>query len=100
MALIRDESLSVGSGLIDEKHKELFKRYNELPVVSKNRRGREVILSMHDFLVEYVNEAFQRKRDVHAAVRFPRTGEALTAASKIVRARAGRFWRVKVRRWP
>lgn len=61
MALVWNESLSVGYGLIDEQHKELFQRYNELLDACKNRRGREVISSTLDFLMEYVTEHFSEE---------------------------------------
>ena len=58
MALEWTDDLSVGYGLIDEQHKELFARYNKLIQACKEGSGRDSISSMLDFMVEYVKQHF------------------------------------------
>ena len=58
MALVWNQDLSVGYGLIDDQHKELFTRYNALLQACKDGKGREEIEPMLDFLILYVREHF------------------------------------------
>jgi hemerythrin len=58
MALVWTEELSVGYGLIDEQHKELFCRFNELLTACKEGNGRDAIIPVLDFMIEYVTEHF------------------------------------------
>lgn len=71
MALQWTEDLSVGYGLIDEQHKELFSRYNALLSECKEGKGREVITPVLDFLVEYVKEHFNEEEKFMAQYDFP-----------------------------
>lgn len=54
MPLEWSEDLSVGVKEIDNQHKELFNRINDLHAAMNQGRGREVITELIKFLEEYV----------------------------------------------
>lgn len=51
-------NLSVGVSLIDDQHKILFERANQLFEAGKERRAKEYISTMFDFLDEYTKQHF------------------------------------------
>lgn len=75
MALIWTEDLSVGYGLIDDQHKELFSRYNQLLKACKEGKGRDAIIPMLDFLVEYVTGHFAEEERFMERYAFPERSE-------------------------
>jgi len=75
MALKWTEELSVGYGLIDEQHKELFVRYNSLLDACKEGRGRETIIPVLDFMVEYVTKHFAEEEQYMKTFNFPDSHE-------------------------
>lgn len=62
-----DDSLITGNDTIDEQHKELIKRINDLVVSCKDNDGKVKAIKMLDYLDEYTNfhftaeEALQKK---------------------------------------
>lgn len=63
------EKLTVGYGLIDEQHRELFRRFNDLLDACQQRQGRERIAELLCFLDDYVIAHFgeeERLMDRHA----------------------------------
>ncbi len=54
MAVEWSENLAVGDPMIDNQHKELFVRFNQLLDACQNRKGREEIGGMLKFLDDYV----------------------------------------------
>ena len=75
MALKWTEALSVGYGLIDEQHKELFVRYNSLLDACKEGKGRETIIPVLDFMVEYVTGHFAEEEDFMERFNYPEKDE-------------------------
>lgn len=75
MALIWTEELAVGYGLIDEQHKELFSRFNSLLQACKEGKGREVIVPVLDFMVEYVSAHFAEEEHFMERYAFPERDE-------------------------
>lgn len=54
-----DESLETGVEEIDEQHKELFSRFDQLLGACREGRGREELVKMLGFLNEYADHHFQ-----------------------------------------
>ena len=52
------QDLSVGINLIDEQHKMLFQRLNDLAIAIDMSQGEKKIASTLDFLVDYTNFHF------------------------------------------
>ncbi len=75
MALTWSEDLSVGYGLIDEQHKELFVRYNSLLSACKEGKGRDAIIPLLDFLVEYVSRHFAEEEQFMSRYGYPERNE-------------------------
>jgi len=71
MALKWSEELSVGYGLIDSQHKELFVRYNSLLDACKEGNGKEVIIPVLDFMVEYVTKHFAEEEQFMERFNYP-----------------------------
>ncbi len=71
MALTWTEDLSVGYGLIDTQHKELFSRYNGLLQACKEGKGREVIEPVLDFMIEYVTSHFAEEERLMQRYDYP-----------------------------
>ncbi|ADL07248.1 bacteriohemerythrin [Thermosediminibacter oceani] len=69
MAVMWTEDLSTGVSLIDEQHKELFKRVNDLLLACSKGKGREEAVKAIDFLGEYIvmhfgaEEKYMREND-------------------------------------
>ncbi|PLX74691.1 MAG: hemerythrin [Desulfuromonas sp.] len=75
MALVWTEQLSVGYGLIDAQHRELFQRYNSLIEACTEGKGRDEIKSMLDFMVEYVTSHFAEEEEYMDRYDFPESDE-------------------------
>lgn len=71
MALKWSEELSVGYGLIDQQHKELFLRFNSLLDACKEGRGKETIIPVLNFMVEYVTRHFDEEEQFMNTFNFP-----------------------------
>jgi len=71
MALTWTKSLAVGFGRIDDQHKELFSRYNDLIAACTAGKGKEEIISMLDFLAEYVTSHFAEEERYMMRYRYP-----------------------------
>ena len=79
MALAWNEDLAVGFGRIDEQHKELFERYNNLIQSCREGDGREAIGVMLEFMVEYVTVHFAEEDRFMVRYNYPERGEHLAA---------------------
>ncbi|TLM63044.1 MAG: bacteriohemerythrin [Deltaproteobacteria bacterium] len=75
MALTWTEDLTVGYGLIDAQHRELFARYNSLLQACRDGKGREAIEPVLDFLVEYVTVHFAEEERFMERYAFPERDE-------------------------
>jgi len=71
MALTWTDDLAVGFGRIDTQHKELFFRYNNLIVACREGKGKEVIGTMLDFMIEYVTSHFAEEERFMMLYNYP-----------------------------
>lgn len=72
MALVLwSENYETGIAAIDEQHKRLFLMVNEFHEAMKERRGREKIAEVLDFLGEYVGRHFQDEEQLMADHKYP-----------------------------
>ena len=65
-------SLSVGVDLIDNQHKELFKRIDDFYDSMKNGRGKEEVLKMLQFMLDYTVKHFTAEEGIQRNVAYPR----------------------------
>ncbi|PLX78432.1 MAG: hemerythrin [Desulfuromonas sp.] len=77
MSITWNEKLSVGHDLIDDQHKELFKRYDSLIDACKSGKGKAEIRPMLDFLLEYVNRHFAEEERFMLRLSYPDREEHL-----------------------
>ena len=59
MSMAWNETLSIGNNYIDNQHKELFDKFNDLLQACKEARGKERIGQLLQFLDSYVNTHFR-----------------------------------------
>lgn len=75
MALVWTEDLAVGYGLIDAQHKELFARYNSLLQACREGKGRDAIVPVLDFLIDYVSAHFAEEERFMERYAYPERDE-------------------------
>ncbi|HHT94119.1 MAG TPA: hemerythrin family protein [Clostridiaceae bacterium] len=63
--------LSVGLAHIDNQHKIFLEKANNLFEAGKNRKSKEVIAEMLDFLEAYANEHFRDEEAYMAQINYP-----------------------------
>jgi len=85
VALEWTDDLSVGYGLIDTQHKELFARYNSLMESCKLGKGREAIVPVLDFMITYVTEHFAEEERFMRQYGFPEMDEHILQHRELVR---------------
>ncbi len=71
MSLQWSESLATGFGKIDEQHKELINRYNDLLKACKEGRGRREIGEVLEFLGSYVVHHFSEEEQLMTKFAYP-----------------------------
>jgi len=71
MTIEWSEELETGIGLIDSQHKELIKRANDLMEATRNRKGKEEIEGLLDFLGNYVMEHFEAEENAMQVHEYP-----------------------------
>lgn len=71
MAIKWTEDLSTGIELIDEQHKELFKRVNDLMDACTKGKGKEEVVKVIDFLGDYVVMHFGEEEKTMRAKNYP-----------------------------
>lgn len=64
MYLKWDPSLNIGVSNIDEQHKELFSRLNQLLIAMKEGKGKDEVMKTLDFLEEYVCKHFSDEEEI------------------------------------
>ncbi len=67
-----DPVLLTGVDQIDEQHRELFERIGQLLEASRNRRSREEVVRLLEFLGQYVIDHFAAEERIMAASGYPR----------------------------
>ncbi len=71
MYLEWDSSLTIGVSNIDEQHKELFDRLNQLLIAMKEGKGKDEVMRILDFLEEYVYKHFNDEEDIQRKYKYP-----------------------------
>jgi hemerythrin len=71
MAIHWDPKLAVGVESIDDQHKDLFAQVNALLDAMRDRRGREEIGPMLDFLASYVVQHFRMEEALMRLHHYP-----------------------------
>jgi hemerythrin len=79
MAIEWTEILSVGVTTIDEQHKMLFKKADELFEAGKNGKAKDYIAQLLNFLDEYTKKHFGDEEKYMQSIRYP----ALEAQKKM-----------------
>ncbi len=72
MALEFDPVLLTGVDEIDAQHRELFARIGQLLEASRNRRSREEVVRLLEFLGQYVIDHFAAEERIMAESGYPR----------------------------
>ncbi|NLN05976.1 MAG: hemerythrin family protein [Clostridiaceae bacterium] len=78
-------NLSVGVEKIDEQHKIWFEKANNLFQAGKNRKSREVIEEMLQFLDEYTKEHFSDEEAYMAQIKYPGLEEQKAAHANFIK---------------
>lgn len=71
MPVVWTSSLSVGVELIDEQHKVWFEKANELFEAGRQRKAKEYIVTMFDFLDDYTKQHFRDEEAYMEKIRYP-----------------------------
>jgi hemerythrin len=71
MAIEWTEDLAVGVMAIDDQHKELFERINQLLEACHQSKGREVVGETINFLEDYVISHFSREEEYMQKYGYP-----------------------------
>lgn len=85
MAFHWKDELSVGFGKIDEQHKELFRRYNSLLEACREGKGREAIMPVLDFMIEYVTTHFAEEERFMQETGYPQMQDHVKAHRELFR---------------
>lgn len=75
MNILWEEKLATGISQIDDQHKELFKRVNDLIEASRLPGSGERLAELFRFLDEYVREHFTFEEKLQRDVGYPRFAE-------------------------
>lgn len=70
-----NDSLKIGVPQIDQQHKELCGRIDDLMDACKNGGGRAEILKTMDFLEEYTKKHFRDEEVLHRSSGYPKCAE-------------------------
>ncbi|HWQ77224.1 MAG TPA: bacteriohemerythrin [Anaerovoracaceae bacterium] len=71
MAIEWTPNLSVGINSIDQQHKTLFDKANQLFEAGKNNRSKEFIAEMLEFLDAYTKQHFQEEETYMRSISYP-----------------------------
>jgi hemerythrin len=71
MGIIFTKNLEVGVNAIDNQHRELFKKADELFEAGKNGKSKEYILQLFDFLGEYTKTHFKDEENYMLSIKYP-----------------------------
>jgi hemerythrin len=71
MAIEWMPSLSVGVNSIDQQHKTLFEKANQLFEAGKNNKSKEFIAEMLDFLDDYTKQHFHSEEVYMKSIGYP-----------------------------
>jgi len=71
MGIIFTKNLEVGITLIDNQHRELFKKADELFEAGKNGKSKDYILKLFDFLGDYTKTHFKEEENYMQSIKYP-----------------------------
>lgn len=71
MAIEWTPSLAVGVSSIDQQHKTLFEKANQLFEAGKNNKSKEFIAELLGFLDDYTKEHFQSEETYMRSINYP-----------------------------
>lgn len=71
MGIVFTKNLEVGVAAIDNQHRELFKKADELFEAGKNGKSKEYILQLFDFLGEYTKTHFKDEENYMLRIKYP-----------------------------
>jgi hemerythrin len=71
MPIVWNPNLAVGVKHIDDQHKKWFEKANELFEAGKERRAKDYIKTMLDFLDEYTKQHFRDEEAYMEEIRYP-----------------------------
>jgi len=72
MNLNWDNTLSTGINSIDDQHKELFNRINQLLMSMKDGKGKAEVIKTLDFLEGYVIKHFDEEEEIQKKNTYPK----------------------------
>lgn len=71
MYLNWDWTLDIGIESIDNQHKELFSRLDQLLISIEDGKGKDEVIKTLDFLEEYVVKHFNEEEEIQNKVNYP-----------------------------
>lgn len=71
MAVLWDEELATGIELIDNQHKEIFRRVDVLLNACKARKGKTEVGEILNFLEDYIVEHFEAEENIQVHFKYP-----------------------------
>jgi hemerythrin len=80
-----DETLSVGIKLIDQQHKMLIQRLDDVDAAIERSKGEGVIVKTISFLMDYTNFHFSTEEKNMKASNYPGLEEHLKAHKELIR---------------
>lgn len=75
MAIEWNEELATGNGDIDSQHRELFARFDNLLTACNQRKGKEEVINLLQFLGDYVKSHFALEERLQVEHNYPHYGE-------------------------
>jgi len=66
-----DDNLATGVSEIDDQHREIFKRFNDLLKACERGRSREEIVSVLHFMNTYITHHFQDEEKLQRKAQYP-----------------------------
>lgn len=71
MKMAWSEDLAIGVGSIDQQHRELFQRFEDLVEACRQGQGRSRLIELHAFLGEYVERHFADEEALMRSRNYP-----------------------------
>jgi len=75
MAIEWNEKLATGNSVIDNQHKELFARFDSLLTACNERKGKDEVYNLLQFLGDYVKSHFALEERLQQESNYPHYGE-------------------------
>lgn len=82
MGMAWSEDLALGIAQIDQQHRELFRRFDDILDACRQGHGRSRLVELHNFLAEYVESHFSDEEALMRAKGYPQLQEHLAQHGK------------------